>query len=115
MFFPNLNKLVNEERPIVPALPKGWEEILSPVIDDIARSFKNGGLHVIFSRSTFEGERQQWRHISVTYMGGPPTWDQIMLCKNLFLGTETEAMQVIPGASDHINVAHCWHFWSPIV
>ena len=68
------------------------------------------GLHVLLSTGTDEATGK-WEHMSVSYAGGPPSYDQLMLAKRIFWGADAEAVMVFPAEDDSIDISHCWHIW----
>lgn len=115
MNLPNLYRLVDEQPEERSVLPVGWTRMTDHMFGTSgAAVFSHHiGILALLSKSTLD-DGSSWLHLSVSYKGGPPSWDIVMLCKEVFLGAESEAVQVIPKKSEEINLAHCWHIWSPI-
>lgn len=61
-----------------------------------------------------------WLHVSVslrgqTRQGGKlPTWHQMCLAKDLFVGPGRVAYQVHPKTSEHVNEFEVLHLWCPL-
>jgi hypothetical protein len=55
----------------------------------------------------------RWLHLSVSYRGQVPSWEQLVAAKRLFLG-DVEAVQTLPREVDYINIANCLHLWVPL-
>lgn len=58
------------------------------------------------------GSAGKWKHVSVSHRDRYPTWDEIIEVKELFLGKECSAMQLIPPRSKWLNLMeNCFHLW----
>lgn len=85
-----------------PKLPQNWQAIMR---DEKTRSmaFKSrDGLTVIISLG-IEADSNPWIHLSVSRCKSLPTWDELVKIKELFLGAELCAVQVIPPRSEYVN------------
>jgi hypothetical protein len=72
------------------------------------------GLEARFSLDTMENGRQ-WLHLSVSHRSRYPTWDELREVKNMILGRDRAAYQVLPREADYVNVhPNCFHLWSPL-
>ena len=70
------------------------------------------GISVILSGNT-EQDGKRWLHLSLARRSRLPSWEEVRLVKDLFLGKERLAVQVLPPASRYINInPHCLHLWS---
>lgn len=106
-------------RDILPkVLPAGWSELMPMTIQQ-GGSEMNAfvtlnlviGLKVIVSIDNIDG--QEWHHVSVSRETRLPSWDDMHAVKNLFIGREKVAIQLLPKESDYVNfhnyVLHMWH------
>lgn len=97
-----------------PILPPGWAEVpgYGPIAAH-ARTYETvGGLRVIYSLDTLD-DGEEWEHVSVSRRDRLPSWGDLMLVKELFIGPEREALQLLPKRSEHINLARCClHIWA---
>lgn len=102
-----------------PVLPVQWTETDTSAWTgapdrDYIRAYRwRQRLGVIVSCCTYN-DRRIWLHVSVSRFDGVlPTWEQMSLVKALFIGEERQALQVMPKASEHVNihpgVLHLWH------
>lgn len=82
-------------------------------LEDGARFFDAAsGLSVIISGAV-ERDGRRWIHLSVARPHRMPDWDDLVFAKELFLGREAHALQVIPPRSEHVNIhPNCLHLWS---
>ncbi len=63
--------------------------------------------------SVAETRVDDWWHLSVSRANRVPTWDELMQAKEVFLGLEAHAVQVLPPRSQHVNIMpHCLHLFS---
>lgn len=68
------------------------------------------GLRVIHSIARQGGK--VWLHVSVSRRDRClPTWDQLRLVKDLFVGKDRTALQVLPPEADYVNKAEVLHLW----
>jgi len=86
-------------------VPVGWRRL------DAFSYVHRGGLAVLVSQAV-ERDRKKWVHLSVSHRGRLPTWDEVVAVKEIFLGTDSVALQVLPPRSEwvnfHPNVLHLW-------
>jgi hypothetical protein len=102
------------------ALTRDWEEIeLPPMMQKFgarrgydAVYLQRKGLRVIVSGAVYDDHRR-WLHLSVSRKDTcMPTWDQMSLVKEVFLGPERQAIQVMPPRSKHVNIHEsCLHLF----
>lgn len=53
-----------------------------------------------------------WEHVSVSFSGRDPTWEEMCEVKNMFFQPEEECVQFHPKASEYVNIhPHCLHIW----
>lgn len=89
-------------------LPPTWK--LVDVVQDGAAYMHRGGLKVIASVATHGGAR--WLHVSCSRRSRLPTWDDLRMVKNLFVGRHRKAIQVFPAETEHVNIhPYCLHLW----
>lgn len=91
-------------------LPVGWnlyERSFDGMIVWHAPSF----LTVILSGSR-EDDGKRWLHLSVSHRRRIPAWSELKLAKDLFLGPDLWAIQVLPTADKYVNInPHVLHLW----
>lgn len=93
-------------------LPAGWRRIDS---DPFPAGYETAaGLRILVSIDRMEsGDR--WLHVSVTRRERMPTWEELREVKNLLIGREKEAAQILPRESEYVDVhRYCLHLWSPV-
>ena len=90
-------------RDILPeVLPAGWHYNRA-VSDDVLDNVREG-LRVILNVMRYSDGRA-WAHMSVSRRDQRlPTWDQLRELKELFLGKQRKAIQVLPPADQYVNV-----------
>lgn len=94
-------------------LPPQWELAMEGD-DGVAYRQKQTGMTVILSGAT-EQDGRRWLHLSCAMpkkVGRLPSWEQLREAKDLFLGKDKLAVQVLPPADRHINIHDfCLHLW----
>lgn len=70
------------------------------------------GLLVICSAS-WEADGKRWMHVSMSRHSRLPTYEDMCMVKDAFIGRERMAVQVFARAAEHVNHAPlCLHLWS---
>jgi hypothetical protein len=91
--------------------PAGWSAV--PSFPD-TKGFEHPriGLRVIVSART-EQDGKRWLHVSISHRSRQlPTWDNLKLVKEAFIGNDKLAIQVLPRAQDFVNIhPACLHLW----
>ncbi|MCU0913004.1 MAG: hypothetical protein MUC88_00400 [Planctomycetes bacterium] len=77
-------------------LPPHWQRR-----DAFSYTYRDG-LAVILSEA-LERDGNRWRHVSVSARGRLPTWDELVAVKEIFLGTDSCAVQVLPPRREWVN------------
>lgn len=101
--------------PELPAPPRGWELIAAegpgPLDSAGGAAYVNrdSRLKVIRSKATYSDGN--WVHVSLSRSNRLPTWGDLKVVKQAFLGDVT-AIQVLPKAQNFVNVhPFCLHLW----
>ena len=69
------------------------------------------GQRVILSLEEHEGRK--WLHCSTSFPDRLPTWPELRDAKDLFIGREVEAVQILPPEKEYVNVhPYCLHLWA---
>jgi len=69
------------------------------------------GLTAIVS-GTVEEDGRRWLHLSIAHPLGLPSWESLRHAKELFLGRDSRAVQVLPPADEYVNIhQNCLHLW----
>ena len=80
---------------------------------EYARAYQwKKGLLVLISCAQ-QSDLRLWLHVSVSRKDTCiPTWEQMSVLKQLFIGDDRQAIQVMPPASKHVNIhSACLHLW----
>lgn len=94
------------------ALPRNWQSLSLPM--QAGKYFVNSlsGLRVLASTDTME-DGSKFLHISCSYPDRIPSWDDLKTVKDIFIGEDREAFQVLPKAKDYVNLhPYCLHLWA---
>ena len=112
MTLPNLTRIVDsraqetKRRPV----PDSWEHFDGPLG---LEGYESGGLRVLLSVDRMD-DGQRWLHVSLSRARSLPTWEDMKLVKDIFVGRNHEAVQVLPRDDDYVNLMpYCLHLWSP--
>lgn len=69
------------------------------------------GLLVLISVSV-EEDGLRWMHLSFSHRNRTPTYENMALVKETFVGEHRKAIMVLPGKHEHVNVhPYCLHLW----
>jgi hypothetical protein len=91
-------------------VPATWERTREA---DDGVEWTRGKLTIVAS-AAIEDDNAVWVHISLSYPGKLPTWDDIKGVRNVILGSNRWAYQVLPPDDRSINIhPYCLHIWAP--
>ncbi len=91
--------------------PPGWErgEVRS---DGAAWVNRKKSMSVIASISV-ESDGKHWLHVSCAHFRRMPTYEEMAMVKNVFVGRDKYAISVMPPTEKHVNIhRYCLHWWS---
>jgi hypothetical protein len=75
------------------------------------RDFR-GSFTVIIDWALY-GDGRKWIHLSVARPDKMPEWSLLREVKNLFIGRERQAIQVLPNESKYVNIhPYCLHLFA---
>ena len=78
---------------------------------DDGSAWIKGDLQVLASAAV-ERDGHRWLHVSLSRQGRLPSWDDITLVKQIFIGDERLALQVFPPQAEYVNIhPHVLHLW----
>lgn len=90
-------------------LPSAWRVVFKSL--DGVHCKSRSGMQAILSGSK-ELDGRLWMHLSISRERLVPNWEQLVDCKNIFLGKDVIAVQVFPREADYVNihrfVLHLW-------
>ena len=90
-------------------LPNTWK--ILDIFDDGWMYIRQDMLKVISSAAR-EQDGKRWRHLSISRQSRVPTYEEMMVVRNLFLGEDAHAIQVFPPKAQHISIFRfCLHLW----
>ena len=74
-------------------------------------SFTKNGLFIIAAIHK-ELDNNFWVHISLSRKNKIPSYKDLILVKNTFIGKDKKAIQVFPKEEEHVNfMENCLHLW----
>ena len=66
----------------------------------------------VIASGSRELDGKRWLHVSVSRPAKLPSWEDLKEVKDLFVGRDKVAYQVVAMASKHVNIhATCLHLW----
>jgi len=90
-------------------LPRNWSVDYCGF--DAARYRSRSGLVCILSCS-IERDQKAWVHLSVSRKNFLPSWEDLVLVKEIFLGQDSAAIQVLPPKKEWVNIhPFCLHLY----
>lgn len=95
-------------------LPQNWMQISGAedgasfaMMDKLSRII----LTVIISQK-IEGDYKRWLHVSVAHQKRLPTWEELRMVKDLFIGKDKKAFQILPSEDNYVNIhPYCLHLF----
>jgi len=70
--------------------------------------------HLLLGLSLEPHDGRTWWHLSMSGRDRVPTWADLVAAKEAFLGTDSDAIQVIPRRARYVNVhPNCLHLFAP--
>ena len=95
-------------------LPRAWtrKQNLDGPLGLMAHFKRKGGLVVLLAVENHTPGGGLWRHVSLSKPHKLPGWYELREVKDLFIGADALAIQVLPPASEYVNVhEYCLHLW----
>jgi hypothetical protein len=87
-----------------------WIEV-EKRMDGSAWVNKSLGLLVIESTNK-EQDGKTWKHVSMSRKSRLPTYDDMKIVKQQFIGDDHSAIQIFPRKTEHVNIhPYCLHLW----
>ncbi len=75
----------------------------------------NNGLFIMGPLRFIVSDGIGWEHVSVSRQNKVPTWNDMVVAKNLFWGDEDTVIQYHPPKSQYVNICEfCLHLWRPV-
>lgn len=91
-------------------LPASWREVKR--VPDGAQYFHAEARLSCILSCAFETDGRAWLHLSVKHQTRIPTWGELRICKEQFLG-DREAVQILPPKAKYINIhTHVLHLFA---
>lgn len=107
-----LQEISDWARDLFPDEPISFVRTPHPLVGDYVYQHISSKLAVICS-ATVEEDGRRWMHVSCSKPRCLPTWEDIRLVKDTFIGRERRAIQVLPPESEYVNLhPYVLHLWS---
>jgi hypothetical protein len=96
----------------LPILRRPWREVERRT--DGSRYLNElTGQSVIVSLEEHNGTK--WLHVSTAFPTKLPSWFELREVKDLFIGRNREAVQVLPPEKEYVNLhPYCLHLWARV-
>ena len=95
-------------------VPRGWKRAAMPGFP--TRFVEMGEdptyrLMVIITGAE-EADGKRWIHVSMSRPGELPSYQDMCVVKEVFIGSKRKAIQVFPASDEHVNIhPYCLHLW----
>lgn len=101
-------KIYVQVKPVPIQIPmKGREAIL----DHFEFRHSLSGMRILWTHER-HGNGLHWIHISCSHPDRYPTWEELKAAKEVFIGEDVWAYQVLPPTEHYINLhENCFHLW----
>ena len=97
---------------LVPTYFDQEEDFVYPPGNIAATTWKRGALRVLRSIATMT-DGSHWLHVSLSKPKEDPSWEQMVLVKQQFIGDDAYAIMVLPPRGNHVNLHHhCFQWWA---
>jgi hypothetical protein len=98
------------EQLVAEASPLMWRK-LEAAPDCRAFRHITGSLVVLITGSV-EEDGKRWLHVSCSHAQWLPSWEELRMVKDQFIGKERKAIVVLPVAAEHVSHhPYCLHLW----
>jgi hypothetical protein len=100
------------------ALPPFWraDDQPGPFVVSLLKLALNREVQLrVFVEVEEHDDGVDWWHLSISGPHGLPSWAELIEARDAFLGKETQAIQILPPASEHVNIhPFCLHLWARV-
>lgn len=106
----SIKTLTEELKPRV--LPGTWtNENVTDTVTELGYGWTTtDGMSIIYSISVYSGKA--WMHVSCARRNRLPSWEDLQHIKDVLIGKEKQALQVLPPQAKHVNIhPNCLHLW----
>jgi len=103
---------IAEFRPLI--LPASWRPVAAPGFQRMQACYEHlrAPLRVLMTCKR-ERDEKLWLHVSVCHQRRLPDWEDLREVKDVFVGRDRLAVQVLPRAADYVNIhSNVLHLWS---
>jgi hypothetical protein len=96
---------VTEDYLLTRVIPSNWKAIEIPYFRDLVAFVRNDGLKLIITIEWQDSDPDiKWLHASMSFKSKLPTYQDMKIVKNIFIGEDRTAFQVFPPSDQHINL-----------
>lgn len=96
-------------------LPAQWNDCGNPFKEANHLYFNNKNKMLVVISEALMNDNTWYLHVSCSYRNKLPSWNDLKRVKNLFIGEDRIAYQVLPKQSEYVNLMpYCLHLWSPL-
>lgn len=102
-FFPNPPSFWNQSSPLL-------YRLLADNADDYIRAWEYKGIRVVVSAVKYNN--WEWLHVTFSRQNRIPSYDEVQLVRNTFIGEDKKSIMVFPSKEHYVNNAkYCLHLW----
>ena len=87
-----------------------WQQLAGHPQGRFYRHILSGMTVIVSGRIEVDGK--PWLHVSFAHGNRLPSWEELRLVKDSFIGRSKQAIQVLPVEAKHVNFnPYCLHLW----
>lgn len=110
-----LDDVLRPDQVLPRIIPSTWHREphpMGPGADREVAVFRHdSGMAVLISAARHQDGRR-WLHVSVSRRNRLPSWEDLRQVKDVWIGQDRVAVQVLPRARDYVNIhPFCLHLW----
>ena len=91
-------------------IPFGWR--IAAKKDDGAAYVHDGLMLSVILSAAVEQDGKKWLHVSCAHPHKLPSWETLKEIKDLFIGRDRQAIQVLPSEKNYVNIhKFCLHLF----
>lgn len=98
-------KEVTEGYLLTRVIPSNWKTVEIPYFEALVAFIRADGLKVIITVEWQNEEPEtKWLHVSMSFKSKLPSYADMKIVKNVFIGEDQTAFQLFPPNDQHINL-----------
>lgn len=86
-------------------IPSNWKAIEIPYFRELVAFIRADGLKVIITVEWQDSDTEtKWLHVSMSFKSKLPSYSDMKIVKNVFIGEDRTAFQIFPSNDQHVNL-----------